>query len=799
MAGPLGTLRIATRGLLRRPRFTLPALATLALGLAATTAVFTVVDTTLLRPLPYPEPDRLVGFWGQGSWAAGELDFVRQQTSSFSAVGAFDTFDLPLQGERPQVLPAAEVSHDLLEVLGVSAVLGRTFSEAEEQPGRGNVVLVSERLWHRDLGSDPDVVGRELELAGQTFEVVGVMPEGFDFPTRDTALWVPLTLDPSSGAYSGNLYLRMIGRLADGVTLQQARHEVRAMVPALQEAFDLEPGFDKLAAPADVEPLLSQSTRGSRQPLWTLLAISGLLLVIGCANVAQLLLAQAVHREREMAIRGALGANRGALVGQLLAEALVLAAAAGGLALLMASWVVDALRLWLPADTPRLATMTLDGRALAFGGLVTLATVIVFGSLPALHGSRHDLRHAMGQGAGAGLAPGRRRLRRGLVLAQTALATVLTLVSISTARSFVALAGEDAGFEGDSVVTLRPELAGSEWQGLERNREYHRLAVERLAQQPEVVTAGAIWRLPIAQQGAYQILEVEGREKVPGETPFVYWRAISGDYFETLGIPLLEGRALGSGDRADTEQVGVINRTMAETFWPDGGAVGRRIKNSIDSDAWVTIVGVVADVRHEGLRNPAEFTLYRPLDQSPHWVDRMALVARVEGDPEAALGPLGAALRGLAPSVPVHQVSSFRNLVSESIARERLTGAVATVYGALALALAAVGIFGLLSFSLGERRREIGIRRVLGAQRARLLRQVVGEGLVPVLAGLGVGLLLAWPAEGLLASWLYEIRANDPASLVLVTATLLTLALVASWLPARRAVGVELVEVLREE
>ncbi|MCG8461952.1 MAG: ADOP family duplicated permease, partial [Holophagales bacterium] len=703
---PGSTALSTLRALARRPRFTVAAVLTLAMGIGAATAVFTLADSVLLRPLPYPEAHRLVGFWAQGSWSMAELDFVRENTRSYEAVGAYTTAEIPFAGEHPRVLRAAVASPELIAALGVPAAHGRLFHDREEVPGHGRGVLVSHRFWSTELGADPRAVGRSLRLTDSTYEVVGVMPEGFSFPTPGIDLWVPLAVDPTSGSYRGHYYLGLAGKLRPGVSVTTAHEEIRALVPALQETFDLEPGFDKLAIPAAVETLREQVSRSARVPLQVLLAASSLLLLIACANVAHLLLAQALRRQREMAIRGALGADRGQLLAQLLGESVGIALAGGALGLLIATWTLDVVRLQLPAETPGLAQLFVDSRMLLFGLLTSLLTVALFGLLPAFRGSRADLRHTLGEGtAGSGSGPGSHRLRRGLVAAEMALAALLSITAVSTIRSFVALSTQDPGFEAGGVITLRPEPAGDGWQERQAVLTYFEQAVETLESVPGVSSASAIWRLPIAERGAYQVLEVEGHEPAPGESLSVYWRAIAGDYFSTLGIPLVAGTGVAGRHGAEDPQVGWVSQTMADAFWPGGDAVGKRIRNSMDGDAWVTIVGVVGDVRHEGLRRSAGFTLYRPLAQSPPWVSRMALVARAEGSPSAALSGARAALTELAPTVPIHREMGLEEVLRGDVARERLTGAVTGVYGLLALTLAAVGVFGLLSFTVAERRR----------------------------------------------------------------------------------------------
>ncbi len=796
-------LSSGARFLIQRPSFTVPAVLILAAGLGAATAVFTLLDTVLLRPLPYPGAERIVGFWGQGSWSSAELDFLRENLTDYEAVGAFTTSEATLhsdaEGEAPRIVSVAVASHDVFKVLATPPALGRALRVEDEVPGT-RVVMVSDAFWRRELGADPGAVGRVLSVEDHRYEIVGVMPAHFRFPASATEMWFPLAINRDSGSYGGNHYLDIVGRLERGVSLASARAQIVALVPQLQEELDLTPGFDKLAEPATVEPWVSQRAASARAPLWILTAASGLLLLVACANIANLLLAQAVRREREMAIRTALGADRKSLIAQLVSESLMLAAAASVVGLLLAWWAIDLLRVYLPAGVPRVEAMALDGRIFAFAAGLGLLTAVLFSSLPALHSSRTDLRSSLLEGtAGSGLGRRRSRLRWLLVAGEMALAGLLTVLAVSSMRSFLQLQAEDPGFDRAGVVSLRPELSGDRYREREAVLSFYDGAIERLAEVPGVESAGAIWRLPIAEGGAYQILEVEGHETAAGETPWIYWRAVAGDYFRTLRIPLLEGAIFDGSERADQQLVGIVNEGVAKTYWPGESAIGKRLKNSIDGEEWVTVVGVVGDVRHESIRQSEQLTLYRPLAQSPSWVDGMALVARTTIDPSAALPALRAELQTLAPEVPVHRMTSLDDVVTGSIAQERLAGATIGIYGLLALGLAAVGVFGLLAFTVGERRREICIRMALGAAPPRILRNVVLEGMAPALLGIVVGIAMAWITGRYLESFLYQISAQDPLTLAVVVVALLAVALAACWLPARRATRVQPALVLRDD
>ncbi len=795
----LGQLSPALRALLRRPGFALPAVLTLAAGLGAATAVFSLANGVLLTPLPFEDSQRIVGFWSPGSWSQAELDFLRDEAQSYESVGAFYTDEAVYRaGDEPRVVDLAAVSPDLLDVLKISTLRGRLFARDEELPGNDAVVVLGERFWKRELGGDPDVIGKTIDLSDQPMEIIGIVPAGGSFPTPDTELWVPLTIDRNSRNYGGGYYLSVLGRLRAETTLDAARKELELLVPRQQEKFNLESGFDKLAETPTVEPYLHQITGAARTPLLMLAAASFLLLLVACANVAHLMLARATQRSRELAIRGSVGASTRDLMTQLLAEAIWISVTAGATGLLIADRGLALLRTQIPVGSPRLEEVALDPTAFGVGLAITLVTVMIFGLLPAVRWSQRDLRTALG--AGRGQSAGPNKLRWALVAGEMALAAWLTTMAISTGQTVIELISTDSGFSADNVVTVRPELSGKEWSDPAQRVAFYERIFERLDSVPGVTAAGANWRLPIAETGAYQRLEIEGRPATPGDPPpSIYWRAIAGDYFEAMGIPLLAGRVFDSRDTAEHEQVGIINTSTANRFWPGASALGKRLQNSMDGSKWVTIVGVVGDVRHEALADEAGFTIYRPYAQGPQFIRTLTVVVAGLTAPEALLPEVRDAIRDEFPMVPVHREATMSSIVSRSIARERLTGITIAFYGGMALALAMLGVFGLLSYTVADRRRELGIRLALGAETWRIVWMVVRQGMAPAVAGASFGLLVSFGLGRWLASILYGINAFDPWSHLAVLLVLCVTALVACALPAMRAARFDPTTILRED
>lgn len=783
-------LRYGLRVLMKTPGLSAAAVLTLALGIGASTTVFTLVDGVLLRPLPYAEAERIMGFWGEGSWSRGELAFVRQQARSYEQVSGFSQVDLVMSGSgEAQAVSGVSCSANLLATLGAKPALGRGFAyPAEEQPGATLVALLGDGLWRRAFGADPAVIGRDIHLDGAPFTIIGVMPPGFRFPSREAEIWVPIEMDPTRRGFRGGHYLDLVGLLRPGVSLTHAQSELEALVPLLQEEFDLMPGFDKLASPPQVTAYRDQVVGETRPALLLLFGAVGLVLLIGCANVANLILTRTLGRRREIAMRTALGASRGSIARQLLTESALLAVLGGTLGLLLASWGVELALAQLPADSPRLDEIALDQRAVTFCAGISVLAVFFFGLFPALRTASGDLAPTL-SARGRGVAGERQWIRDVLVIAEIALAVMLVIAAGLLGQSFLRLSRIDPGFDAENVLTLRLDLSATE---RDRREALVSETLTGLKALPSVTAVGAVHMLPIANRGSYQRLELEGRPAAANEPPRqVYWRSVVGDYFGALGIPLHAGRAFSELDRADASPVTIIDRSLAERFWPGEDPVGQRLRSSMDGEEWVTVVGVVGAVRHERLEEASGGMMYRPLAQSPSWIRGLSLVARTAGKPESLVEPTREVVWAVDDRLPVYRIHAMEHIVADSIATRRLTAMLTTLFGALALGLAAIGVFGIFSYLVSRRTQEIGIRMALGARRNRVLRLVLSEGLRLTLIGVLFGSIGALALGRGVASLLYGVDATDPVTFVAVAVLLVAVALTACYIPGRRAASVD--------
>lgn len=793
-------LRFALRQLRSHPGFTAVVLLTLGLGIGANTAMFSVVDAVLLRPLPYPEASRLVLLQGHkegiGNEAASVPDFLdwKAQSRSFSGMTAFAGASLNLaasDGRPPQRLVAARVTSDFFRTLGVAPSPGRGFTAQEDRPGAGKVVVLGRSLWKDRFGADPDVIGRAVTLNGEPYTVVGIAAPGFEFPSWAQA-WTPVAPQPGSpGQGRRSDFLGVVGRLAPGVTLEAARADMAAIGQRLERQYPATNTGWSVA----VTPLRERIVGDVRPALLVLLGAVGLVLLIACANVANLLLARGAARRRELAMRAALGAPRRRLVGQLLAESLVLSVLGAGLGILLTFWATRALVGLDPGALPRLSEVHLDGAVLLFALGAALVTTVLFGLVPALRLTRTDLRGELVDGARTAGSIGRGVLDRGLVAAQVAIAVVLLVGAGLLIRSFAHLQGVDPGFRARGVLTARVSLPDNRYPDDPRVREFWTSLLARVGRLPGVTEAGVTTDLPL-QSGSYLSFRVQGRP-APGrdEVQDAVVCSVGGDYFQALGIPLVRGRLPDARDGPGDRPVAVIDRAMARRYWGEHDPIGDRI--SFDGNRWYTIVGVVGSVRTESLDRPGYPHAYLSVLQSPR--HGMALALRTDGDPTALAGAVRAAVGALDPTLPVYSLRSMREIVETSILRPRFDVATLATFAALALLLALIGIYGVLSYAVSRRLRELGVRMVLGADRGATIRFVLRLGMTPVLAGVAVGLAGAVLAVRVLSGLLYGVSPLDPVTFVLVPAALVAVAALACWLPAWRATRVDPVHALRSE
>jgi len=813
MSDFLQDLRYGARGLARTPGFTAVAVLTLALGIGATTAIFSVVNAVLLRPLPYPDADRVAMVWMDNRRMGMSEDIhswpnyadYRDQNRVFSALAAYTPAGYNvtggcLEGEcEPQRVAAAASTANLFAVLGVAPRVGRAYSAAEETEGQDAVALISHGLWTRQFGADPAMVGRTIRLNGRERTVIGVMPRGFAFPTAETDVWVPLALPDDFRQARNSFALYAVGRLRPGVTLERAQAEMSAIAKRLETQYptlrDL--GVNLVALP---EQIVGKSLRTA---LWIMLGAVGAVLLIGCANVANLLLSRAAVREREVGVRLALGASRGRLVRQLLTESVLLAAVGGALGVALA-WAGLRLLIGLaPADVPRLDEVRIDGLVLAVTSAVALATGIVFGLVPALQASRPELAEALRDGRGGTASRRGHRLRRLLAAGQVALVVVLLTGAGLLIRSFVQLQQVRLGFRPDHLLTMQLSLPGAKYQTPQQRIAFFERVVERVRALPGVQGVGAISDVFLSKTPNSTNFTIEGRAPTPDQQNVeVPLDGVTPDYFRVMGIELKSGRTFTAQDGADAPRVVIVNENMARKFWPGEEAVGKRFRygdgsGGADGPPWMTIVGVVGDMRRTGYEAPVRYETFLPYPQRA--ASRMTLVVRTRGEPTALAPAVRAEVRGVDADLPVYEVKSMDELLSAMVAQRRFSMALLGTFAGLALLLGVVGVYGVTSYLVAQRTREVGLRLALGAPPRALVAMVVRQGMVVAAAGIAVGIVGALLVTRLMSGLLYEVSPRDLGTLLGVAAVLALATFAANYVPARRAARVDPLVALRDE
>jgi putative ABC transport system permease protein len=804
-------VRYALRWLVRNPGFTSIAIAALALGIGANTAIFSVVNAALVRPLPYPDASRLTIIWDRLSKLgldefpvsyANYLDYKRA-SRAFEDVAAFSYTEFNLTtAEHAERVPGMRVSANLLPMLGAAAAAGRLFTPEEDEPGRRNVVVVSDALWRRRFGADPNLLGRIVTMDGTAFTVVGILQPGFSFSAGSLdppEVWAPVVLPPDPSRTAGALEL--IARLKSGVTIEQARADMQAVASGVEERFHpyRGPHGEDAGYGVTVIGLRDQLYGGMRRGLLVLLGAVGLVLLIACANMANLLLARTAERRREIAVRKALGAGALRLARQLLTESLVLSLAGGVLGLALAFWGVDMIRALMPAGLPHLDKIPVDGRVLGFTLVVSLATGLLFGLAPALHGSGTDLGEALKQAGHRSTAGARSgRLRQLLVVGEIALSLVLVIGAGLLLKSFSRLLSVNPGFRTEKLITARISLAENQYRENHRIAAFYRDLVERVRALPQVGSASVVSRLPLTGGPGGDPFSIEGRPyDTHGKTPqVVNQQAVGRDYFRTMQIPLVAGRPFGE---REPEPAVIVNETMARGFWPGQYPIGRRILLGAPRPGapWLTIVGVVGDVRNSRLDVQPLPQMYVPLDQSPEL--SMALVVRTTGDISGVIRSVRRQLFALDPNQPLYDVKTIEQRLESSVAQPRFQAVLLGIFAALALVLAAVGIYGVIAQSVVHRTHEIGIRMALGAESGSVLRLVLMEGMALAVAGIALGLAGTLALGRMLASLLYEVTAFDPVTFGCAAALLAAVAFAACYVPARRAARVDPMIALRWE
>jgi predicted permease len=802
-------LRFGWRMLIRRPAFSAIAILALALGIGANTAIFSVVNTVLLKPLPYRDPQRLVLIWTRflpdlpQNWVSGpEVVDFRERSKSFESLAVLNwpTFSLTGTGE-PEQIQAGQASASLFPMLGIAPLHGRVFSEDEDKPGAERVVMLSHGFWKRRFGGDPGIVGKTIALDSQNATVVGVLPEGFGVlppdaqSPKDIDLWIPQARDFKTLS-RGSHFLRVIGQLKLGMTVEAARAEMDIVAEQMDKEFYNNSGFG-----VNVVPLLGHVTREVGPALWLLLGAVGFVLLIACANVANLLLANAVAREREIALRAALGAGRFRLLRQLISESILLGLVGATVGLLLAWGGLAALRAIAPANLPRLDELSIDGRVLAFTLGVAILTGILFGLVPALQATRIDLNDALkegGRGAGGGMRGN--RLRGMLVVVEIAVSLVLLAGAGLMIRSFRRMQQVDPGFQPANILTMRVQLPVAKYQQNPQIISFYQSLLERVRTLPGVESAGMNSGLPMAGIYSSGTITVDNPEASRDNASFeADWRTISPGYLTSMKIPLLSGRDFNDGDKADGMMVVMVDENFARRFWPNGDPLGKRIKRggAQSPQPWLTVVGVVKHVNDYGLNIEGREQVYYP---HPQFSGRaMYLTIRTAGDPLALAGAARNAVWSVDPAQPISRVRSMEEYIYTSAAQPRFNMLLLAIFAALALILAAVGIYGVMSYAVTQRTHEIGIRLALGAEPRQIIRLVVGQGLGLVGAGIGLGVVGAIAVTRLMKTLLLGISATDPATFAGMAGLLVVVALIACYLPARRATRVDPMIALRYE
>jgi putative ABC transport system permease protein len=803
----LKDVRFGLRSLCKSPGFTAVALLTLALGIGANTAIFSVIHSVMLRPLPYREPGQLVKIWPERPRVSvSKADYLdlKNGARSFEAIAAYSNWGFTVTGSgEPAKLEGARVTANLFPLLGVDAAVGRIFALEEDQPGHDKVVLISYELWQTRFGSDLHVLGQIITIDGQSYGVVGVMPKGFNFPDSSPHdLWVPATLDPSAREDFAAGYLTLVGRLKSGTSAAQARGEIAALARTIREKLPNIPA--DYGARAQVNPLQAESVAEIRPTLLILLGTVGLVLLIACANVANLQLARTSNRQRELAVRAALGASRTRLVRQLLTESMLLSALGGAAGIALAYAGLDFLVTLIPAETPRTGDIAISGSVLFFSLGLTVLAGLLFGLAPALQTSKPDLQSPLKEGGRTASSAGG-RLRSLLVISEIALALTLVIGAGLLIKSFWRLYHVHPGFEADHVVSFQlspPDFAvtGSKDEGPARARVYYREVLERLAHLPGVQSVGGIHLLPMSDSNWDSGLRIEDRPLPPGASAEgVNWRLVTADYFRSMNIPLLKGRAFTEADNETGEKVALINDTLARKYWPGENPIGKRIHTGFDGkDVFVTIVGVVGDIRQESLRVPTVPEMYRPFFQD-NSLPPLTMMVRTATAASALAPSIRSAVWSIDRNVPITDLQPMTEVVAHSILQPRSTMLLLTIFAAIGLILGIIGIYGVISYSVAQRTHEIGIRMALGAQSADVLKLVVGQGLKLTLIGAALGLAGAFAVTRLMSSLLFGISASDPATFGIVTFALTVVALLASYIPARRAARVAPMVALRYE
>ena len=791
-------LRYALRQLARTPGFSVIAVVTLALGIGASSAIFSVVNGVLLRPMPYPDPGTLVRIYeivpqyGQFSVAPANVIDWRHQATAFEHIAAYN-------GERstyidtngPVMLMGSSVSWDLFALLRVAPAQGRTFRPEEDAPGKNNVIAISHGLWQRRFNGDPSILGRSISLNGVPVTIVGVMPAGFSFPWIEVEYWRPIAINPANATRGGH-FLNVIARRKAGVSMAQAQAEMKTIAERLAVQYPKNSANES----AMVIDLHEETVGAIRPALLTLLAAVAVVILIACANVANLLLVRAAVREREIAVRTALGASRGRLVMQMLVESMVLSLAGGAFGLLLAYLAIPAIQSLSGGSIPRVTDVSIDQRVLFFAIAISILTGVLFGLAPAWQAARTSTGAALKEGGRSSTSSGGRWVRSTLLVGEVALSIVLLVGAVLLVRSFAKLTNVDPGFKPERVLAFRVALPNAQYADTQRIVFYDTL-LEKLAAIPGVTGSGMVQSLPM--RGDYVLsFGVQGRpDPKPGEEPSANYRSISPGYFATLGIPLRRGRLVSDRDLENRAPVAVVDEAFVARHFPDEEPIGRRISIGNGSKLPYEIVGVVGDVHYGGLDSKATATMYAPYKQDTFGT--MWVLVATDGDPSLLSGPSRQALLDVDRTLPAFSMATLSSVVSDSVAQRRFSMLLLSTFALVALFLAAVGLYGVVAYGVSQRTQEIGVRMAIGAQQTDVLRMILGGGMKLSLIGLAIGLAAALMLAEFVTTMLFGVEPFDPASYVATAAVLLAVSLLACYVPARRATEVDPIVAMRQE
>ena len=801
-------VRFALRTFRHAPAFTAVAVLTIALGIGATAAIFSVVKAVILEPLPYPDSDRIVMVWMDNRRQQNREDWhsfpnladLDTQNRSLSHLAPFreSGFNLTGDGAEPQRVTGGALPAEVFAALGVTPAIGGLYTEDNERAGNDAVVILGNALWHARFAGESSVIGKQIEINGIRRTVVGVMPPRFAFPSAQSQLWVPLVIPEGARTSRNSFAFPAVGRLAPGVSLQQARTDLSAIAKRLEEEYPTNRDYGAYVNPLPehvVGPTL-------RTALWIMLGAVAAVLLIACANVANLLLSRAAVREREVTVRMALGATTGRLVRQLLSESVVLSVIGGVVGIFVAWAGLRILRAVAPANLPRLDEVQLDGTVLLVTAGVTIATGLLFGLVPAVQSSRTSLSETLREG-GRGATSGRagQRLRRTIVAAQLAIVVVLLTGAGLLVRTFATLQATQLGFDPTNVLTVTLQLSGSRYAQPAQAVGFYEGFLERVRALPGVRSAGTVSTMFLSKTPSSAGIYAAGRPPRPEDIE-VTFDAASAGFFDAVGARLIEGRLFDGSERQDGPRVSVVNERMAKYYWPNTSAVGRRWRfggENTDStqSPWITVVGVVADMRRTGLDMPVREEAFGPLAQATGRGNMIAI--RTSGDPMAIAPQVRSIVRDLDPAQPIVRMETLEQQLSGLIAQRRFNMVLVGAFAGLALILAIIGAYGVTSYLVSQRTKELGVRLALGAEPSRVARLVIADGMRVAIAGIVIGVVAALFASRLAASLLYGVSPRDPVTIVAVAVTLLVVAALANWIPARRAARVDPLIALRQE